>query len=282
MNLGSLMRFIVATKIVPLVLLGVAGLSLAAPARAQESDAEGCKDAALLSRYPKSSIYGCDHKDFDAVSMQTVKDGTEAAIEGEVNILNYSMPPDASDLAVYRNVRMALAGAGYGFLFEQSPSILVARKGAQYIQLLTGGGAYTLNMVKQQAMEQVVTADAASMGQALNDVGHVAVYGFQFETGKATLLASADPTLQQVLKLMQQNPLLKLRVEGHSDNVGKRDTNQPLSEKRAVAVVDWLVAHGIPKARLTAQGFADSKPLADNGTEEGRAKNRRVELVKIP
>lgn len=214
---------VAAAKIVPLLVPGTACLSLAAPTRAQESD----------------SIYGCDHKDFDAVSMQTAKDGTETVVEGEVNILNYGLPPDAGELAVYRNVRTALAGAGYGFLFEQSPSTLVARKGSQFIQVQTGGGAYTLNMVKQQAMEQVVTA---------------------------------DPTLQQVIKLMQQNPLLKVRVEGHTDNVGKRDANQALSEKRAVAVVDWL----------TAQGFADSKPLTNNGTEEGRAKNRRVELVKIP
>lgn len=146
---------VAAAKIVPLLVPGTACLSLAAPTRAQESD----------------SIYGCDHKDFDAVSMQTAKDGTETVVEGEVNILNYGLPLDAGELAVYRNVRTALAGAGYGFLFEQSPSTLVARKGSQFIQVQTGGGAYTLNMVKQQAMEQVVTA---------------------------------DPTLQQVLKLMQQ------------------------------------------------------------------------------
>lgn len=74
---------------------------------------------------------------------------------------------------------------------------------------------------------------------------------------------------------------LKLRVEGHTDNAGTRATNQKLSEQRAAAVVSWLAAHGIDRSRLAAQGFADTKPVADNSSEEGRAKNRRVELVKM-
>jgi len=71
-----------------------------------------------------------------------------------------------------------------------------------------------------------------------------------------------------------------MRVEGHTDNVGRAAANQTLSQQRAEAVVAWLAARGIDAARLGAAGLGDSKPLADNGSEEGRAKNRRVELVK--
>jgi outer membrane protein OmpA-like peptidoglycan-associated protein len=80
---------------------------------------------------------------------------------------------------------------------------------------------------------------------------------------------------------MEQNPDLKLRVEGHTDNQGGAAANQALSEKRAQAVVSWLTSHGVTAIRLKAQGFGQTKPVADNGTEEGRAKNRRVELAKI-
>ena len=82
--------------------------------------------------------------------------------------------------------------------------------------------------------------------------------------------------------MLQQNPDVKLIVEGHTDNVGAAVGNQALSAKRAQAVVAWLTAHGIAASRLTAKGWGQSKPVADNTSEDGRAKNRRVELVKQP
>jgi outer membrane protein OmpA-like peptidoglycan-associated protein len=79
---------------------------------------------------------------------------------------------------------------------------------------------------------------------------------------------------------VQQKADLKLRVEGHTDNQGSAAANQSLSEKRAQAVVAWLSAHDVPAGRLTAKGLGQAQPVADNSTEDGRAKNRRVELVK--
>jgi outer membrane protein OmpA-like peptidoglycan-associated protein len=87
--------------------------------------------------------------------------------------------------------------------------------------------------------------------------------------------------LGEIVKLMQQNPSLKLRVEGHTDNQGNAAANQALSEKRAQAVVAWLTGKGISASRLVAKGFGAGKPMADNNTEDGRAKNRRVELAKM-
>src|SRR5207248_3551213 len=129
-----------------------------------------------------------------------------------------------------------------------------------------------------KAMEQEVTA--SDLIDALNKSGHVAVYGINFDTGKATIQADSGAVLQQIAALMQQNPALKLRVEGHTDNVGAAAANQTLSQKRAQSVVAWLTAHGVAATRLAAAGFGATKPGADNSTEDGRAKNRRVELVK--
>ncbi len=86
--------------------------------------------------------------------------------------------------------------------------------------------------------------------------------------------------MAEVLKLLQGNPTLQLAVEGHTDNVGTPAHNQQLSEARAQAVVAALTNEGIAANRLQAAGFGQSKPLADNATEPGKAKNRRVELVK--
>jgi outer membrane protein OmpA-like peptidoglycan-associated protein len=85
--------------------------------------------------------------------------------------------------------------------------------------------------------------------------------------------------LQAVADMLSKDPTLKVEVQGHTDNVGADAYNQTLSEARARAVMDWLTKHGIPAARLTAKGYGKNKPVADNGSDEGRAKNRRVEIA---
>ncbi len=91
----------------------------------------------------------------------------------------------------------------------------------------------------------------------------------------------AEATVAEVVTLLQQNPTLRLGVHGHTDDVGTALHNQQLSEGRAQAVVATLSQAGIAASRLQAAGFGQTKPLADNNTEENRAKNRRVELVKL-
>lgn len=102
-----------------------------------------------------------------------------------------------------------------------------------------------------------------------------------FDTDKATIRPESGPTIAEVLTLLQQNPQLRLAVQGHTDNVGTAPHNQQLSTARARAVVAELTKAKIDTSRLKAAGFGQSKPLADNTTEQGRAKNRRVELVKL-
>ena len=90
----------------------------------------------------------------------------------------------------------------------------------------------------------------------------------------------SEKILREIVKLLEENPDLKLRVEGHTDNQGNASANQALSERRAQAVVAWVAGHGISAGRLTAKGLGQTQPVGDNSSEEGRAKNRRVELVK--
>ena len=108
---------------------------------------------------------------------------------------------------------------------------------------------------------------------------HVAIYGVLFDFNKSTLQAASDPVLQQILDLLKKSPALKLEIQGHTDNVGGDAYNQTLSEARAKAVVTWLTGHGVAVARLTAKGYGKTKPMADNTTDAGRAKNRRVEIA---
>ncbi|HLK41101.1 MAG TPA: OmpA family protein [Polyangiaceae bacterium] len=100
-----------------------------------------------------------------------------------------------------------------------------------------------------------------------------------FKTGSAEILADSETTLQAVLTIVKDHPeFAKIRIEGHTDNVGAKAMNQTLSGKRANSVKAWLVSHGIAPGRLEAQGFGDSKPIVPNDTDQGRAANRRVEF----
>lgn len=125
---------------------------------------------------------------------------------------------------------------------------------------------------------ELPTAD--SLKADLDKYGRVALY-INFDFNKATLRPDAKPIIAQVLKLLQDNPDLKLSIEGHTDNVGSHDYNVKLSQMRAAAVVSSLVAAHIAPGRLSSGGSGPDQPIADNDTEKGRAKNRRVELVKM-
>jgi outer membrane protein OmpA-like peptidoglycan-associated protein len=146
----------------------------------------------------------------------------------------------------------------------------------------SGGDSARLVVVEAEAMEQKVALDASAMQAEIEKSGHVALHGINFETGKATITADSAATLQQIADLLSHNDGWKLRIEGHTDDVGKPKDNLALSRKRADAVRDWLVANAkVAGARLDTKGLGDTKPVTANDTDDGRAKNRRVELVKI-
>ena len=111
--------------------------------------------------------------------------------------------------------------------------------------------------------------------------GKIITYGITFDVGKSTIKPESMTEIMRFVTLMKENPDLKFSVEGHTDNTGNAAANQTLSEARSQAVVDKLTENGISRDRLTAAGKGQNSPLADNSTDEGRAKNRRVEFVKM-
>jgi len=146
-----------------------------------------------------------------------------------------------------------------------------ARRGAYMAVDVIGVRPMTQNMV-------VVSAD--EMSKAIASSGRVALYGILFDTNKTDLKPESKPALDEIDKLMKQEPGLKLHVVGHTDSVGGYESNLALSKRRAEAVVATLTKeYGIAPNRLTPNGVAYLAPVATNTTDEGRAKNRRVELV---
>ncbi len=111
--------------------------------------------------------------------------------------------------------------------------------------------------------------------------GKFITYGITFDVGKSTIKPESMGEINRIVQLMNENPDLRFSVEGHTDSTGNAASNQTLSEARSKAIVDKLVEMGISADRLTASGKGQNSPIADNATDEGRAKNRRVEFVKM-
>jgi OmpA-OmpF porin, OOP family len=137
-------------------------------------------------------------------------------------------------------------------------------------------------VVTPQKMEtKMVFVNADEMSRSLADSGKIALYGIYFDTDKDSMRPDSQPTLQEIAKLLAANPSLKVSVVGHTDNQGKADYNLDLSRRRAAAVVHELTSkYGIAPDRLSSFGCGFYAPVASNDTDDGKAKNRRVELVK--
>ena len=138
-----------------------------------------------------------------------------------------------------------------------------------------------VDLIEAKAREQkMVTIQAGEMAKAISTEGRIALYGIHFDFNKADLKAESEPTIDQMTRLLKDNSSLKLLVVGHTDNVGNFPANLDLSQRRATAVVAALNSRGVAKERLTSVGVSFASPIATNKTEEGRARNRRVELVE--
>ncbi len=165
---------------------------------------------------------------------------------------------------------------------------LARPEGDAYVSLLVddqGGDSrpnVELYVVEVKPMESgLITVNAASLANDINRTGHASVYGIYFDTGKADIKPESDATLKEIAKLLQGDPRLKLYVVGHTDNQGALDLNMDLSRRRAEAVLAALTTkYAVPAVRLRAYGCGPYAPVASNDSENGRAKNRRVELVK--
>lgn len=287
---------------------------------AGDRSAGGGGDHPLVSRYPGSTLRERDDEAFtDYVRIIGFNRGavrTETA-EGRLTRIRYGNPAGRATLEIIRNYRDALVakglrvdwecagrdacgstarhggGRGWNGINGLNPGIandvryftgrIPARDGGQVVVAVAVTPAYTdLHVLEGAAMDSgLVEVSAQSLAAGLASEGKVTVPGIFFDTGKDTLTPASDDALSQVAALMRAQPALRLRVVGHTDDQGSAAGNMSLSQRRAERVRDALVQrYGIAPGRLTAQGAGSLAPVASNATEEGRARNRRVELVK--
>jgi OmpA-OmpF porin, OOP family len=253
------------------------------------ADAAGCKDHPLFTRMQNMRLAVCKSADFDRFVFKTGKGKEDTtAVEGKRFEIRYQiLPPNTAPtpVAIIRNHQQAIAKVGGTMVYEDQryTTLKVSKDGKEvWAQVDTAwGGGYYLTIVEKGAMVQEVVASAEMFQAGLKATGHVEVPGIFFDTGKSELKPESDAALAEIAKLLKADPALKVYVVGHTDNVASFDLNLKLSQARAESVVQALVSkHGIAAARLVGRGVGPLAPVASNDGDAGRARNRRVELVK--
>lgn len=185
---------------------------------------------------------------------------------------------------IQANYKQEVKSRGGEIKYERAGQMVFTLKredgGYTWADLRTFTGRYELYIVDEAALTDSLTFGAEEMRMALENDGRVAVYGITFDIDKDTLKPGAEEVLVEIVKLLESDEQLTLEIQGHTDNTGGAEHNLDLSDRRAATVKKYLLLFGVDSSRLTTKGYGMTQPVADNSTEEGRAKNRRVELVK--
>ena len=254
-----------------------------------QEDASGCKDSPMFTRMPNMIISQCS-SNFDEVEIPMSADNT-AKKEGTKTFIqyNYSLEEATapSFFQIVKNFENAIVKTGGKRIYynkESGVATLYTQSAGKevWVVLNDGSGAkqgnFELTILEMEGMKQDIAA--GEMLEALNATGSIALY-INFETGKSIIKPESQTIIDQIAQMLKENTALKVSIEGHTDNVGNTQTNQTLSENRAKSVMNAIVAKGIVKTRLLSKGWGQTKPISENNTEGGRAKNRRVEIVKL-
>ncbi|WP_145960867.1 OmpA family protein [Sphingosinithalassobacter portus] len=271
--------------------------------------------SALISIYPGSVEKSRDYQDYTdysrVIGMDRSRHAEIQVLEGGLTRLLYDNPRGRSTLELIRNYRSALDARGFEVDYEVSNArswILNIREangmvaygtdvryftgrlrygdGTAYVSILVyreanGFGRTNIHILQTNEMDaDMVSVDPAAMAAELDRSGAINLKGVFFDTGRYTLRPNSDPQLDAAASLMASQPELVIDVIGHTDNVGSTANNQRLSLQRAEAVRQALIARGVSAERLRAIGMGSDAPIASNATEDGRAQNRRVMLVR--
>jgi OmpA-OmpF porin, OOP family len=276
------------------ILTGIVSL-MAVPAVIAQTDVPGSKDYPGINRMPGYYISEYQDTPFDSYTFKVAK-GTEwvdQTVEGHKIEFRYERPdsvPAPSQLQVIRNYQNAVRKIGGQALYESADhdqtTLRFTKDGKEvWFEIspanIPSGVFIQLIVIEKEGMKQDIVLDAQAISDGLSQTGSIAIYGILFDTGKADLKPESTAAIAEIAKLLKSKPALKLFVVGHTDLVADVATNMKLSQARAQAVVNALVGQGIAAARLIPFGNGPYSPVATNKTEEGRAKNRRVQLVEI-
>lgn len=286
---------------------------------ATQEDVEASQDHPLLSRFPGSTIVQYDHKEFDEAfwftaeqirvegkvtriaymiprehsTLEVFRSYEKALKKGGFDLTFSCQDKECKGVRSYLRLPTGKSIGGGESFFDEGRRSLVAQRDGNFVFVLVYDGQIRVANKKERRVvtrvriiegepldEDLIRVDASAISEQLASNGSIALYGIFFDVDQAVIKPESEGALTEIARYLTSDPDASLFVVGHTDNTGDLSHNLDLSRRRAEAVVQSLTTqHAIPPERLQADGVGPLAPVTSNDTEEGRAQNRRVQLV---
>jgi outer membrane protein OmpA-like peptidoglycan-associated protein len=274
------------------LLLGIAltcSIHLPASCLAQQSDpnadATGCPNLTVFPKLATSVVVSCRTGDSIEVTMPLKPDAhgfaREKSVRGIYEFREYQITQGGQQEQAFENLMQLAPMAGFIVKYSASPSTITARNGDTWVLINVSGDYYDLSVVHVKEEPWTSVKDAEGISREMQTRSRVAIYGIEFSPDNRAVNEEASKMLVDVLKYLKENPNLAVTVESHKfSSKGNAEDDLEITRKRANAVVDWLVAHGITAGRLQSKAFGRSKPVTENDTAIEIQRNERIVLAK--
>ena len=280
-----------------LVLLAVFASAILLPAvfPAQESpnfnpsepktDAAGCAELSVFPRLAGSIIVSCDHGDSNGVTMPLKPDAQgfarEKTVRGIYEYREYQTPQGYPPERVFQNLMQLAPMAGFIVKYSAPSSTITARKGDVWILINVTGDSYSLSAVSAKPETWTSVKTAEEISRQMQAHNRVEIYGINFSPADQSIMEEQSPILFEMLKYLKQNADLSVVIESHKVSTkGAPEDDLEITRERANAVMDWLIAHGLDRARVQPRPFGRNSPLTENESASEIQRNERIALAK--
>jgi outer membrane protein OmpA-like peptidoglycan-associated protein len=232
-------------------------------------------------------VDACDRKETEQRQVPVREDAkgepVQSLLDGASRSVMYECDESSSPTKLVQAAFEALRPAGFNVLYQYAglEGTLTARKDDLVLIVEAASHYYTLTEFTVAPPNLEAIEDADALADALDRYHHAPLYKIRFAPGRADFIEGSIFSMQAVADMLEDHPNWHIRVEAHTDNTGTKPANVLLSTRRATAVTNYLVSHGVDKSRVEPVGLGDAQPVATNSTADGRAKNQRIEIVKI-
>ncbi|MGO9446136.1 MAG: OmpA family protein [Thiobacillaceae bacterium] len=245
-----------------------------------------CPKFTAFPQLPMSVVIGCQKNDSTAVTLPLKPDAEgharEKTVRGAYDFREYHIPQMFSQEQAFDNLMQFVPMAGFVVKYSARPSTVTARNSEMWILININGESYTVAAVRDSLESCTPISDSEEISRQLRTLNRVAIYGIQFTPQNQINLDASSDILQAVLKYMKKNPTSHFFVESHKfSTMGTENDDFEITRERANAIVDWLIAHGIPAGNLQVKPFGRMQPITDNESPSEIQCNDRIELVKV-
>ena len=256
--------------------------NLSADANVQPAD---CPTLTIFPQMVATVVVSCDKGDSVEVSIPLKPDAQGFAqaksVRGNYEFREYRITRVEQQEHAFDNLMQLIPMAGFFVKYAFSPSIITARNGDTWIRININDDSYNVSVVRVKEEPWTPVKDAEGISREMQTHSRVAVYGIEFSPDNQTINEEGSKILSEVLKYLKENPNLAVVVESHKfSSKGNAEDDLGITRRRASALVDWLVAHGITAGRLQSMALGRTKPVTENDTTIEIQQNERIVLAK--